>query len=292
MRRDTLLDFFEDFAARPDTFLVHDDGYRTREVTYAGTASRARRFAARLASAGVGPGDKVVIWSENRPEWIIALWGCLLNGSVLVPVDYRASEDLLVRISRIVAAKVVLIGDEVSLSTSVEHAIWKLPDVIEVGTRPDGLDTPERSENTARRTDRPETVSGSSLAEIIFTSGATADPKGVTITHRNILANIVPIEREIGKYRRYIRPFQPLRFLNLLPLSHMFGQSMATFVPPMLSGTVVFSHGYSPTEILRQVRTRRVSVLVCVPKVLDVLRDHIQRAVPHTADPDPLAGKH
>ena len=88
----------------------------------------------------------------------------------------------------------------------------------------------------------------------------------MTITHRNMLANIVPIEREIAKYRRYERPFHPIRFLNLLPLSHMFGQSMATFVPPMIAGTVVFSHGYSPVEILRQIKTRRISVLVCVPE--------------------------
>jgi long-chain acyl-CoA synthetase len=135
-------------------------------------------------------------------------------------------------------------------------------------------------------------LTGSTLAEIIFTSGATAEPKGVTLTHRNILANIIPIEHEIRKYRKYARPFHPIRFLNLLPLSHMFGQSMATFVPPILTGTVVFSHGYSPHEILRQIRSRRISVLVCVPKVLDVLREHVQRVAPHTADADPLAGKH
>ena len=114
----------------------------------------------------------------------------------------------------------------------------------------------------------------------------------MTITHRNVLANIIPIEREIAKYRRYQTPFQPIRFLNLLPLSHMFGQSMATFVPPMLAGTVVFSHGYSPIEILRQIRSRRISVLVSVPKVLDVLREHIERVVPIAAEPDVLAGKH
>jgi long-chain acyl-CoA synthetase len=135
-------------------------------------------------------------------------------------------------------------------------------------------------------------ATGTSLAEIIFTSGATADPKGVTITHRNVLANILPIEREIRKYRRYERPFHPIRFLNLLPLSHMFGQSMATFVPPMLSGTVVFSHGYSPVEILRQIKSRRVSVLVCVPKVLDVLREHLLRVAPIVGEADVLEGQH
>ncbi len=72
----------------------------------------------------------------------------------------------------------------------------------------------------------------------------------------------------------------------------MFGQSMATFVPPMLGGTVVFSHGYSPAEILRQIKSRRVSVLVCVPKVLDVLREHVERVAPIAREPDVLAGKH
>ncbi len=84
----------------------------------------------------------------------------------------------------------------------------------------------------------------------------------MTITHKNVLANIAPIEREVKKYLRYERPFHPIRFLNLLPLSHMFGQSMATFIPPMIGGTVVFSHGYNPTEIVRQITSRRISVLV------------------------------
>ena len=75
------------------------------------------------------------------------------------------------------------------------------------------------------------------------------------------------------KYLRYARPFAPIRFLNLLPLSHMFGQAMATFIPPMLPGVVVFMRGFTPNEILRQIRTRRISVLVSVPQILEILRD-------------------
>src|SRR5205823_4526625 len=115
------------------------------------------------------------------------------------------------------------------------------------------------------------------VAEIIFTSGATADPKGVVITHRNVLANIVPVQHEILKYRKWGKPFFPLRFLNLLPLSHMFGQAMATFIPPMLPGTVIFMRGYNPVEIVEQIKRRKISVLVSVPKILDVLKDHVQR---------------
>ena len=92
------------------------------------------------------------------------------------------------------------------------------------------------------------------VAEIIFTSGATADPKGVVITHRNVLANIVPVEREVLKYRKWGKPFFPLRFLNLLPLSHMFGQAMATFIPPMLPGVVVFMRG-TTRRIVAQIKS-------------------------------------
>ena len=127
---------------------------------------------------------------------------------------------------------------------------------------------------------RPVAVTRDDVVEIIFTSGATAEPKGVVLTHRNVLANIVPVEKEVRKYRKYGRPFFPIRFLNLLPLSHMFGQAMATFVPPMLQGTVVFMRGHNPHEIVRQVKTRRISVLVSVPKILDVLADHVARLYP------------
>jgi long-chain acyl-CoA synthetase len=286
MSRETLLDFFEDFASVDDVFVVHDDGYRVRELTYRQVAASARLFAQRLAREGIGARDKVVIWSENRAEWVIAFWGTLLAGAIVVPVDFRASEDLLQRVVAAVKAKIVLIGAEVRQPAGTSTTVWELKELIDGGRVAAQASAPAPAQR------HTADVSGSSLAEIIFTSGATADPKGVTITHRNVLANVVPIEREIAKYRRYARPFQPLRFLNLLPLSHMFGQSMATFVPPMLHATVVFSHGYSPTEILHQIHSRRVSVLVCVPKVLDVLREHVQRTFPMTAEPDPLSHRH
>ena len=99
----------------------------------------------------------------------------------------------------------------------------------------------------------------------------------------------MPVEREVLKYRKWSRPFSPIRFLNLLPLSHMFGQAMATFVPPMLGGVVVFMRGFSPVDIVAQVKTRRISVIVSVPKILDVLREHVLRVAPEAATPEPAA---
>ncbi len=272
MRRDTLLDFFHDFSSRSERFLIYDDGFRTETRSYADVGRAARAFAARLQRAGVRKGDTVVIWCENRPEWVAALWGCLLAGAVLAPVDYRVSADLLLRIRTKVNARVTLIGEEVRWPAGAGGAPpWALAEL-------DWSDAREPA---------PVEISRDDLAEIIFTSGATSDPKGVLITHRNILANIVPVEREILKYRRYGRPFFPIRFLNLLPLSHMFGQALAAFIPPALPGVVVFMRGYNPDEIVRQIRMRRISVLVSVPKILELLRDYVRRIAPEADAPAP-----
>jgi long-chain acyl-CoA synthetase len=250
MPRDTLLDFFQDFAGLDDEFLIHDDGFQARRFRYREIADRARGFAARLGKEGIVKDDKVILYGENRPEWIVALWGCLLAGVIAVPIDYRSSREFVDRIQSIVGARLVLTGEEPGLYDG--HAA----------------------------SFEPAAITKDQTAEIIFTSGATAEPKGVVITHRNILANIVPVENEVKKYLRYYRPFAPVRFLNLLPLSHMFGQAMATFIPPMLPGVVVFMRGYSPNEILRQIRTRRVSVLVSVPQILEILRAHLIQTFP------------
>ena len=277
MRRETLLDFFNDFASLDGIFLVHDDGYRVREFTYGEVASLAGAFAARLRNAGARHGDALIVWSENRPEWIVALWGALLEGVVLVPIDFRVSSSFLWRVAERTAARFVLVGEDVKLEEiRAGMTVWR---ARELATR-----DPVNANDGTQPTYQP---GGGTTAEIIFTSGATAEPKGVVITHRNILANIVPIEREMQKYRRYIRLVSPLRILNLLPLSHMFGQAMATFIPPMLPGEVIFSHSYNPNEIARQIKSRRVSVLVSVPKVLEVLKEHVSRTFPDAATPDP-----
>jgi long-chain acyl-CoA synthetase len=271
--RDTLIDFFHDLSQARGDFLVFDDGFRSRSHTYDQVARAAQRFARRLHESGLRKGDKVLFWSENRPEWIVAFWGCLLRGIVVVPVDYRASPDFLARVARIVAARLVLIGQDVPLlrpGADSAAPVWRLHDLEWDGGTPPGPlpDVP------------PVNLVRGDVAEIIFTSGATAEPKGVVITHRNILANIVPVEGEILKYRKWARPFAPIRFLNLLPLSHMFGQAMATFIPPMLPGVVVFMRGYNPIDIASQIKSRRISVLVSVPKILDVLREHALRVAP------------
>jgi long-chain acyl-CoA synthetase len=272
VRRDTLVDFFRDLVLIKGTFLAFDDGYRRREYSYETAGRAARGFAARLASAGLAKGDKVVFWGENRPEWVVCYWGCLLAGIVVVPIDYRSSAEFVANVSRVVDARLLLIGDDVAAESPATLQIaWRF---AELDWSADGP-MPGVS------------ISRDDVFQIIFTSGATADPKGVVIRHRNVLANIVPVEREVMKYQKYARPFHPIRFLNLLPLSHMFGQSMASSIPPMVHGTVIFTRSFNPHDVLSLIHRRRISVLVCVPKILGVLREHVVRTFPETADPPP-----
>src|SRR5439155_6398898 len=118
----------------------------------------------------------------------------------------------------------------------------------------------------------------SDIAEIIFTSGTTADPKGVCLTHRNVLANIEPLETEIQKYLKYERLVHPLRFLNLLPLSHVFGQFLGIFLPQLMGATVIFHDTLNPSEVIALIRRQRASVLVAVPRVLQSFREKIERS--------------
>ncbi|MBK9170389.1 MAG: AMP-binding protein [Bryobacterales bacterium] len=265
--RESLLDLFSTFESSDATFLAYDDGFRYRAYSYRQLSQAAHALAQRFSTMGARPGDKILLWAENRPEWVAALWAAMVSGMIAVPIDYRSSPAMVLAVQRSVAAKLIVTGDE-----TPQNPLPGVP-AIPAAT----ILFPERAQTPLHP------VSKDDIVEIIFTSGATSEPKGVTITHRNVLANLIPIQREIARYSRYSKPFRPIRFLNLLPLSHLFGQTMATFIPPMIEGTVAFIRGYNPEDIVRMVHTRRISVIVSVPRILEVLREHILRLVPEAA---------
>ena len=264
--RKSLKDFFVEFAPLSSEFIQYDNGYRSWKYSYAQIARAAKRFAARLGEHGIVKGDKVIFWCENRPEWVVAFWGCVLAGIVVVPIDSRSPLRFLLRIEQVVAPRLILVGEEVPLpSREGQPAVWQLADI----------------EWPAEDSPAPSTESGTNdVVEIVFTSGATGEPKGVLVTHRNILANLVSPESLLARYAKWFRPLFPLRFLCLIPLSHMFGQVLAMFIVPLIPGTVLFTRGYSANEIVRQIHNKRVSVVVAVPKILEVLRGYVKNRFP------------
>jgi long-chain acyl-CoA synthetase len=266
----SLAAFFEIWRRNRGEFLRYEGGLSASRLTYLATGELAIAFAQRLRAAGIARGERIVFWCENRPEWVVALWGCLLEGVIAVPVDFRSSAKVVERIASIVGARALLIGEDLHPAETLPCPVWPMREVVDGGNPKPSSFVP---------------AAPVEIAEILFTSGATGDPKGVTITHGNILANLKPIDEGITKYRRYMGPFVPIRFLNLLPLSHMFGQTMAALIPPIIGGEVFFMAGYGPRDVAHLIRRRRISVLVCVPQMLELLRDYIVQSVPEAAAP-------
>src|SRR5882757_9112638 len=265
MERNSLLDYFDDFAGREkECAYVYPRGYRRERWSYRQVADAARRFARELQAREIRKGDAVLLWSANSAEWVAAFWGCALCGVVVVPLDDGANPEFAQRVSAQVRTKLIICGRE-------RVAIFE------------GIPTIDPAELVAvvarhpANAFRPVELQLSDPLEIVFTSGTTAEPKGVVISHANVLGNIAPIEKEMRKYLKYERLVHPIRFLNLLPLSHVFGQFLGIFLPPLLGGTVVFENTLNPTEVMMTIRRERVSVLVAVPRMIESLKQKIER---------------
>jgi len=243
-------------------------GYRMEWFTYAQVMHMARRFAHDIDARGICKGERVMLWSENSAQWIVAFFGCAIRGVIVVPMDDGASEDFAARVSNQVDAKLWICSRRHALRAG--QAGVALPvTILEDLSQTINNNSPETFPNVA--------ITRDDILQIVFTSGTTAEPKGVVITHGNVLANIAPLEREMQRYLKYERWVHPVRFLNLLPLSHVFGQFLAMFLPPLVGGTVIFQEELKPSEIIRTIRRERVSVLVSVPRVLQSLKQKIER---------------
>jgi long-chain acyl-CoA synthetase len=246
-------------------------GYRTESLTYGEVLEMALGFARELESRGIAKGDRVMLWGQNTAEWVAAFFGCALRGVIVVPMDDNSAVDFAMRVLQQVSGKLLVISQrhlhECAGAASTITTL-KLEDIPQ----------PRNPESAAP----PEIALGrNDILQIVFTSGTTAEPKGVIITHGNVLANIAPLEQEMRAYLKYERFVHPLRFLNLLPLSHVFGQFLGMFLPPLLGGTVIFQEELKPSEVLNTIRRERVSVAVTVPRVLQSLKQKIERDLEH-----------
>src|SRR5579859_2718602 len=281
MHRPNLLSLFGDFDRnRHDVAVVQRRGYRRESWTYARLAKIALICEQDLKQRGVRTGDRVLLWGPNSAEWMAAFWGCLLRGAVAVPIDDGAASDFATRVARETSPKLVFASSgKPALDSAIPTLnLEDLPDMpglshTVVATRVD----PRQPLQPIFQSLSDEPITRSHVAQILFTSGTTAEPRGVVLTHGNFLANLEPLERGIDPYRKYERWFHPLRFVSLVPLSHVFGQFMALFVPPLLGATVVFEPSANAAEVLRTVKRERATALIAVPHMLDLLRNGITR---------------
>jgi len=238
-------------------------GYRTIAWTYRDLARTARQFAGELAARNIGRGDHVLLWGENCAEWVAAFFGCALAGAVAVPIDRASAPEFAARVASQVKARLVVCSRSLLGNIPGVDAI-----ALEDLAAAIGHHSSQLVAAPAARDD---------VLQVIFTSGTTAEPRGVVITHGNVLANLEPLEREIARYLKYEWLVHPLRFLDLLPLSHVFGQFLGVFVPQALGATVVFQDSLNPAEVIANIRRQRVSVCITVPRMLESLKQQIER---------------
>lgn len=264
--RITLLSFVDDLRARgAETAFAHRVGLRVVRWSRERIRATAFQFARELGARGIAKGDRVLFWATNSPEWVAAFFGCLLRGVIVVPLDSQSAPDFAARVVQQTEPKLLLYSGNNPGNLDLELPQIRLDELAGIVG------------HQATDAYRVEDIDRDDLVEIIYTSGTTGDPKGVCLTHRNLLANIAPLEAYVEKYLKWERFVHPIRLLELLPLSHVFGQLTALFVPGLIHGEVIFQESLNPSEIIETTRTERISLIVTVPRLLDSLRDKIER---------------
>lgn len=225
--------------------------YGFRWYSYETIYKDALRAATVFARRGLHPGQRILLWSANSPEWVACLLGAALRGLVLVPVDAGASREDVMEMARRTEAALLLTG------AAQQPAGLAIP-AVALG----GLGTVSPDSFEALRV----AIQSSEPAAILFTAGTSTEPRGVILTHGNIECQV----EHFGYWRPILR-LAPTRILALSPLSHIQGLMLGACVPLSLGMTVIYSASIEPEHLQRTLREGRVRVLGTVPRVLAAL---------------------
>jgi long-chain acyl-CoA synthetase len=256
---DSIYQLFEasvaQFAERP-ALIEPVAGGEMSTMTYQVLREQARCFAGYLQEQQIGKGDRVCIWSASCSNWMVAYLGALLVGAVVVPLDVNTTEDFLTRIAETTEAKLLV-------TTQKQYAGLKRPPLPLV-------DLDALPQATLDATKLPK-VNADDLAELVFTSGTTGQPKGVMLSHRNITSNAIAAVAVVN-----IQASD--RLLSILPLSHMF--EMTVEIAVLYRGaSVVYARTLVPDTLLKLLGTQQVTCMMVVPQALQLFLNGIEREV-------------
>jgi long-chain acyl-CoA synthetase len=244
------------FAQRPA--LLFKPGFRYQTWTYERLLDEARRVAALLQSRGLQKGERAIIWGPNCPQWVAAYFGCAFAGVIAVPLDMRSANDFVERVVLQTQPRLAFVS---RLTPAAENFKIERLYFEELDGLCRGIDASV-----------PESVVPDDLLEIMFTSGTTGDPKGVMLSHGNLMANLAASREHVPGEPSY-------RLLSILPLSHMFEQMGGLLLPLSAGASITYATSFQPAALIKVMNERRVNLMLVVPQVLDLFMNGIEREV-------------
>ena len=255
----TIPELFSQSAKQFDTRSALLEPLETGEIaciTYADLQNRIKGFAGYLQKQQVKQGDRLLIWCPSRIDWLITYLGTLLVGMVVVPLDVSSKEDFLLRIAETTEARFLV-------TTQKQYKGLKEPilSLLDIDALPqDDFDS-----------SLVPSVNEDDLAELVFTSGTTGQPKGVMLSHKNIVSNALAALKVINITTTD-------RALSILPLSHMF--ELTIDIALLAKGaSILYARTLAPDTLLKLLGNQQVSIMVLVPQALQLFLGGIEREV-------------
>ncbi|NOT33049.1 MAG: AMP-binding protein [Candidatus Eisenbacteria bacterium] len=272
-----LLPHLVDFAANhygDAPFLLRHTPQGWSGLSFNGFARSVHAFAALLESAGIGPGTRVGLQAENRPEWPIAYMAVLEAGAVVVPIDVLLQPREVGEILETAGATHVITSarqrDELQ---AIRDTRLPALELISLDPRDgDPLTLPVALARFATATARTSPAEPGDLAVLIFTSGTTGQAKGVMLSHSNLLHNVEAVARTFV--------FGPGdRFLSVLPLHHTFESTGGMLCPMRVGASVAYARGLKSNELREDIRSSGTTLFIGVPLLYEKLLAGIHRAI-------------
>jgi long-chain acyl-CoA synthetase len=268
----TLFEVFARVAeADPDTMALQTFRKgRWLRYTYGQALTTTANVAWRLRGQfGIGAGDRVVLWASGSPEWVLATFAVHRLGATIVPLDPQWPAAEVVAAARFTEARLICAAPH--LVAALQEALAD-DDGIAVATLAAPLiPGPDVGQLPGAPALSEAVGTSSDLASILFTSGTTVAPKAVPLTHANYLANLRALMPVIRSSRD--------RLLSVLPIHHVFEQMVGLLVPIVGGGTISYVAELKPTEISWMMNATRPTMLVAVPRLLDLLNTGIRANV-------------
>jgi long-chain acyl-CoA synthetase len=259
-----------DHADRPALGVRQEGGWHW--MSYAELAFRVNAFRAGLAALGVGRGDRVAVVSRNRVEWVVGCYAAVGLGAAFVPMYENQSEHDVRHVLVDSGAKVCLVsgGKTREMVAAMAPQISTLKSIVDLdGPRDDPRSYQGLIETGDDLPMAARTVAPTDLAELIYTSGTTGTPKGVRLTHANIVSNVAAVASVVPIDHR-------ARSLAFLPWAHVFGGDELHGMLYLGASIAICDSIDAIPEGLREVRP---TVLFAVPRIWNKIYQGVQRTI-------------